>query len=108
MGTDKIYISLKDSPSFQRLNESSFNTGNVNTTLTSQDDLLLNSELTIQEQVVIGALATVAFLSLLAIVLRVFMPMFRRTKHNVIQTECKYTEQVICKEKRYGWVEYYV
>jgi hypothetical protein len=53
------------------LNESSFNTGNVNTTLTSQDDLLLNSELTIQEQVVIGALATVAFLSLLAIVLRV-------------------------------------
>lgn len=102
MGTDKIYISLKESPSFQRLNASSFNTGNENTTLTNQDDLLLNSELTIQEQVVIGALATVAFLSLLAIVLRLFMPMFRRTKHNVIQTECKYTEQVICKEKRYG------
>ena len=100
MKRNNIVISLTESP--LRLNESDISRRIINETVTGQNDSFIDSELSIQEQVVIGALGTVAFLSIVAILLRLLMPMFRKTKHKVIHTECKYEEQIIGKEKRYG------
>ncbi|XP_052085071.1 uncharacterized protein LOC127722206 [Mytilus californianus] len=104
MGTNNI-VSLTESPSVTRLNESNIHNGILNGTVTGQDDLMLKTELSIQDQVIIGACVTVAFLSIIAIILRLCMPMIRK-QHKVIQTECKYTEQVVSKEKRYGQLPY--
>ncbi|XP_071140652.1 uncharacterized protein [Mytilus edulis] len=104
MGTNNIVL-LTESPSETRLNESNIHNGILNGTVTGQDDFMTKTELSIQELVIIGACATVAFLSIIAVILRICMPMIRK-QNKVIQTECKYTEQVVSKEKRYGQLPY--
>lgn len=100
MGTNNIVL-LTESPSETRLNDSNIHNGILNGTVTGQDDLMIKTELSIQELVIIGACATVAFLSIIAVILRICMPMIRK-QNKVLQTECKYTEQIASKEKRYG------
>ena len=100
METDNLVITLPDPSPILRLNESNKEIGILNATVTGQDEI--SDGLTVQDQVIIGALATVATLSVLAVVLRICMPMIRKPHNKVVHTECKYTEHVISREKKYG------
>lgn len=97
-------VTLPVPSSIERLNESNITQEILNTTVTGQTGF--EETLTVQDQVIIGALATVATLSILAVALRICMPMIRKNRNTVIHTECKYTEQIVCKEKKYGQLPY--